>query len=622
MTNITDFVTYFNFACVMMGGKTCRKGERRTNMSGSKTVKKDTPVKIGRGLRRPLLSGVVFFAFWIAFFILTDIYFYEFTRIGSSELTTLGIFRSRFSRADFSSYTFEAGMGMSIPRLLLSGFGGILSLPFSLLPVSVHPQALALLNAFRLALASAVFLHMISKLSDRSPVFCYITSFLYTAAAFGLCCLLRFPVTDTFFLFPGLILKVFSDRKDPSSGKKSAVEKSEKRRVSFSLMFLFCLIFVSSAAWDLLVIPAIVILCIVKHRKESDISPKKKKQAGPSVSPARSTAVSAALSLGLCAFFLLPQFLQMPYAIKGEPSASFLQKLGNDTDKYHTEVTYTTDATRVILNTKHSMIAVNAKNLQPSESSEGQIAEVSGTEPSSIFAFLNDWFYSLWPSLPAMPFQDTYSEGPLFSDTKTASFTVSTLFSDPLFCAVKLPSLSHPVDLYVNNRIVSTITRSQETVLIDLGSYNVGQNLTITLLSSHAEDLKGVSASFGYMNTMNWNQFTENVTFGITDLVEDADGITADAMISFDSTLLTNIPYEKGWTLYANGEKHPVRAYRDAWISSDISAGHYIVHLHYTAPGSALGGWISGFTFFLLAVICFRSERSSKKRISSKKKDS
>ena len=234
---------------------------------------------------------------------------------------------------------------------------------------------------------------------------------------------------------------------------------------------------------------------------------------------------------------------------------------------------------------------------------------------------MNDFFYSLWPSLPAEPFQDTYSQGPVYSDTRNVNFTVTTMFSEPLFCAVELPSLHHPVDLYVNDRIVSTISNSNERVLVKLGTYNVGQNLTVRLHSSYPEDIKGASAQFGYMNTINWKQFTENVTYGITDMKEDVDGITADALVAFNSTLLTNIPFEKGWSLYVNGEKHPVLAYRDAWVSSDIPAGHYIIHLHYTAPGASWGGWISCFSFFLLAVICFRHGRSSKDHSSSSSVD-
>lgn len=579
----------------MMGVWNLYLRERGTFMSGRRTEKKDVPSKIGGTLARPLLFGVICFSFWLFFFILTGIYFSETSGFGASEISSLGIFRSRFARADFSSYTFEAGMGMSIPRLLLSGYGGILSLPFSLLPVSIHPQALALLNAIRLGLSEGIFFFMLTSFSRRRTIrSASILSFLYTAVLMGLCYLLRFPVSDAFFLFPGIVLRLFRD--------------SEKDKgFSLSDVFLLCLLFLSSAVWDLLLFPLLLLILFRRGKKTE--------------------ALSCVLSLGLCAFILLPQFLQMPCAIKGEPSSSFLRKLGNDTDRYHTDVTYTTDATSVLLDRKHALLVITAQNENtdtPEGSSSGTEEEdTPGTEgPSgSFFSFMNDFFYSLWPSLPAEPFQDTYSQGPVYTDTRNVNFTVTTMFSEPLFCAVELPSLHHPVDLYINDRIVSTISNSNERVLVKLGTYNVGQNLTVRLHSSYPEDIKGASAQFGYMNTINWKQFTENVTYGITDMKEDVDGITADALVAFNSTLLTNIPFEKGWSLYINGEKHPVLAYRDAWVSSDIPAGHYIIHLHYTAPGASWGGWISCFSFFLLAVICFRHGRSSKDHSSSSSVD-
>ena len=90
--------------------------------------------------------------------------------------------------------------------------------------------------------------------------------------------------------------------------------------------------------------------------------------------------------------------------------------------------------------TNTTLLVISAQNkdeeLPSGSSPAGSTEDPSGSE--TIFDYLNDWFYSLWPSLPAIPFQNTYSEGPVYSDTRNVSFTVTTMFSDPLFCAVKL----------------------------------------------------------------------------------------------------------------------------------------------------------------------------------------
>jgi uncharacterized membrane protein YfhO len=568
-----------------MGAMTLYTRKKGNSMSGRKTSDKKSPAKIGESITRPLFLGVLLFVCWLLFFILTDIYLSNPSGFGTMEIRSLGVLRNRFMNADFRSYTFETGLGISIPRLLLGGSGGLLTFPASLLPVSIHPQTLAFLSALRLALGAAFFSYLLASFDFNNPkTVSVIGGTVYSIVLFVLSFVLKFPVADTFYLFPLVLILL-----------RRPVRKKQTK-ISIPFMFWLCLLLISSAAWDLLVIPALAVICLIRFLKKSET--------------AKQTTIQSVLSLGICAFFLLPQFLQVPCAIKGEPGSSMLQELGNDTDKYHTDVTYKSNATDLLLSAPHTLVIVAPQKAGSADASEATNIPVASDYPS-IFSYFNEWFYSLWPSLPALPFQETSGTGPVFSDTKTADFTVTTLFSDPLYLAVKLPERSHDVDVYVNERHVSTISHSSGTVLVGLGSYNVGQTLTIRLRASHAGDLRNATASFGHMNTLNWSQYTENANYGITSKTEDADGITAEALVAYDATLLTNIPYEKGWTLYVNGEKKPVTAYRSAWVSSDLTAGSYLIHLHYTAPGSALGGWISGISFLILAALCILRDHSS-----------
>ena len=568
-----------------MGAMTLYARKKGCSMSGRKTSDKKAPEKIGASITRPLFLGVLLFVCWLFFFVLTDIYLSNPSGFGFMEIRSLGVLRSRFMKADFSSYTFEAGLGMSVPRLLLGGCGGPLTFPASLLPLSIHPQVLAFLSALRLALGAAFFSYYLSKFDLRNPkTFSVLGGILYSAVLFALSFLLRFPIADTFYLFPVILILL---RRSCKKGTPT---------ISIPFMFWLCLLLLSSAAWDVLVVPVLAVICLIRFLKKSEDAGK--------------TAIQSALSLGICAFFLLPQFLQIPCAIRGEPSAAFLQELGNDTDKYHTDVTYRTDATDLLLSAPHSLVIVAPQRAGSADAAEVSNIPVASDYPS-IFSYFNEWFYSFWPSLPALPFQETSGNGPVFSDTRTADFTVTTLFSDPLYFAVKLPELSHPVDVYVNDRIVSTISHNSGTVLIDLGSYNVGQFLTVRLRASHAGDLRNATASFGHMNTLNWKQYTENANYGISSVEVDADGITAEALVAYDATFLSNIPYEKGWSVYVNGEKRTASSYRDAWVSTDLSAGSYLIHLHYTAPGSTCGGWISGLSFLILAALCIFRDHSS-----------
>ena len=561
-------------------------------MSGKSTSKGKLPEKRGSSFSRPLLCGSFCFVFWLLLFILTNIYVIHPFGYGTGELSAMKVFRARFLRADFSSYTFDDGMGSSIFRIYLKGFGGILSFPVSLLPASVHPQALAVLEAFRLGLSAAFFSHLIRvfrKDPGRKIVVFGLSGLLYSAGCFLLCLLLRFPVADTFFLFPVVLLCLLKRHRD-----------QEK---NLSLFYLFCLSFclAASAAWDLFVIPLLLIFLL--FARNSGIFGK--------------TALHSLLSLGLCAIILLPQFMQFPFAVHGEPSSAFLQELGNDTGKYRSDVTFSCEAMELLLHKSPSVFVAARQSsstsgeLLPEDPANAMIPVGKASSYPSQFEFFNEWFYTLWPALSISPFQETQAEGPLHLDTQTFTYTMSTLFIDPLYCALTTPNRSHAVDVYVDGRYLTTVSENKDTVLIGLGSYNVGQTLTVKFVSPTAGDLVNASVKFGYLNSFNWNSYTSAANFGITSMEKDSDGITAEAVVSYDSTILTNIPYEKGWSLYLNGEKAPVRAYRDAWLCTDVSAGNYLIHLHYTAPGSAAGGWISGLSFILLAILYAYSKNQS-----------
>ena len=564
----------------------------RNSMSGKSTFEKKTKAGSGRSFSRPFLCGSFCFALWLAVFILTGIYEINPFGYGLGELSALKVFRARFLRADFGSYTFDDGMGTSIFRIYLKGFGGILTYPVSLLPVSVHPQALVILDALRLALAGAFFSHLIAvfrKDKERKLLVYGLPGILYSGTGFLFCLLLRFPVADTLFFFPLVLLCLLNRHRN----------KETKLSLTYIFSLIFCL--TASAAWDLIVIPLLLIFLLFTRR--SGILGK--------------TSLQSLLALGLCAFVLLPQFLQFPYAVKGEPSSAFLRELGNDTNKYRTDVTFSCEAMELLLHTSPSLFVVARQStstsgeLSPEDPANAVIPVGNASSYPSLFEFYNEWFYTLWPSLSITPFQETAAEGPLHLDTQTFTCTMSTLFMDPLYCALTTPSRTHAADVYVDGRYITTVSENKDTVLINLGTYNVGQTLTLKFVSPSSGDLVNASVKFGYLNSFNWNRYTAAANFGITAMEKDSDGITADGLVAYDSTLLSNIPYEKGWSLYLNGEKTPVRAYRDAWLCADVTAGNYVIHLHYTAPGSAAGGWISGLSFILLAVLYARKKGHS-----------
>lgn len=576
----------------------------------SQTSEKDQVTLRKTSRSHLVLIGIILSVLWALFFILTDVYLSRPNGLGEYELTTMHVLRSHLRRADFSAYTFDTGLGMSIYRLLPAGFGGILTIPVSLLPEKIHPELLAFLNALRLGISGACMIGLLQRvdyhldhtskriLRTLKRLLPFFFGLLYTIAAFLLCLLLHLPVADTFFLLPLLLMKQI---------RKNTMDASEQSDIqpvlSLSLLILFACFLCANTVWGLFLFPVPIVFLIIRRllsRRSQNQHLPWKKQLLPQL-------VALVLAFLLPACLLLPQYMQFHYACgEGEPAATFLRQFGNDTDPYHTDVTFHSEATDILLGqTPTLLIAV-----RPTEESENTLLPESY---STSFDFLNTWFASLWPSLPIDPFQNATYSSQTYTVPATQTYSLSNLFASELYCAVKLPQRQHPVEVYLNDRLITTISQGQGTFLIHLGAYQVGQSLTLRLEGETPLDLANVAVDFAYLNEVNWELYTQDATFGITNLQVESDGITAEATTSSGYMLLTNIPYEKGWSLYFNGEKISTQSYQDAFLSADLPAGQSTLHLSYTAPGSTIGGWISGLTFLGLGIYFTRTNRRKTK---------
>lgn len=79
--------------------------------------------------------------------------------------------------------------------------------------------------------------------------------------------------------------------------------------------------------------------------------------------------------------------------------------------------------------------------------------------------------------------------------------------------------------------------------------------------------------------------------------------VTFSTNISSNETVLTTIPYEKGWTLYIDGVESEIIPYQDALISFNPGTGTHNVELKFVAPGLKIGIVASACGILLLAAI-------------------
>lgn len=79
-----------------------------------------------------------------------------------------------------------------------------------------------------------------------------------------------------------------------------------------------------------------------------------------------------------------------------------------------------------------------------------------------------------------------------------------------------------------------------------------------------------------------------------------------------DGYLVTSIPYDKGFTLYVNGEKQKTEKVNLAFLGARLAAGEYEIELVYHAPMFAAGCIISAGSFLILIAVAVWEWRRKK----------
>ena len=85
--------------------------------------------------------------------------------------------------------------------------------------------------------------------------------------------------------------------------------------------------------------------------------------------------------------------------------------------------------------------------------------------------------------------------------------------------------------------------------------------------------------------------------------------------VKADGTFLTSIPYEKGWTLYVDGQKTDTKEVMGVFLAADLTKGTHDIKFVYSPEGFVAGsilGTIGLFAFILLCVLDFRKSLKKK----------
>ena len=80
-------------------------------------------------------------------------------------------------------------------------------------------------------------------------------------------------------------------------------------------------------------------------------------------------------------------------------------------------------------------------------------------------------------------------------------------------------------------------------------------------------------------------------------------------------TLFTTIPYEKGWTVYVDGEKVPYKGFYNAFIQIPLeTTGKHEMEMVYHVPGLLYGAIISAVALIAFVILCIIKKKKQTKK--------
>lgn len=143
--------------------------------------------------------------------------------------------------------------------------------------------------------------------------------------------------------------------------------------------------------------------------------------------------------------------------------------------------------------------------------------------------------------------------------------------------------------------------------ILDIGSHEIGEEIRITLQIADDDNKSGSFEFYLYqINSDIWQKGYEKLKQGAITLESFDDTDIKGTVTAAESCVLyTSIPYDKGWTIYIDGEKIDETDYvilENTLLACNIDSGTHTVEFKFKAQGLTLGFAISGIALIILLV--------------------
>ena len=241
---------------------------------------------------------------------------------------------------------------------------------------------------------------------------------------------------------------------------------------------------------------------------------------------------------------------------------------------------------------------------------QNQLANaLSGTtSPKNIFTKVP--YETTFENISASPvvYQRVQLEDNTQVGTMTLTFTPET--DDPIYLEMAGTMGEEDLEMTLNGEPYAFYPVQSKPVLLSIAKNQKGQQQTLQIIVK-ADGFEFSKLSLYSLNTTLLNERLEQTkaqelkleTFSATQFSGTMDVLE-------DSTVLTTIPYSKGWKVWVDGQEVQTYKILDSLLGFTISKGAHHIEYRYTTPFLLEGSLVSLASLLLLSYILYKRKKT------------
>jgi uncharacterized membrane protein YfhO len=192
------------------------------------------------------------------------------------------------------------------------------------------------------------------------------------------------------------------------------------------------------------------------------------------------------------------------------------------------------------------------------------------------------------------------------STSSSVTFTIIPRTDGSVYAYLPSPYYTKAT-LYVNDEFASHLFNSDYQRIVNLGNFEAGESINVRLdFDSSLIVVEADYPLFVQVDEQALSTFTAELNNNGLNITEFKDTHIKGALnASSDMTVFTSIPYDKGWSIYVDGQRVDTFEVTETFLAFDINAGEHTIEMKYMPKEYLLGIITScaGVILFVLLIL-------------------